>query len=361
MSASVFYKSDYTPPDEGSQNPYGRFVYDVTGMANPEQIFKVIPVKPGLCLSFCTNSTKIYPHIEFEVKNAPVDFSFFLSGSCVHRIKGLNPKKTIELVHKPGMNMVSCLPNIEGKMNLDPDQSLACVCLKIDPDLLFSYLEENLDQASQKVRDLFDSKKKTYFTCPMSRDMITTALQIVHPPAYTGSASTLFYESRALELLAMQLKLLGGQHLISKPFHMTGSDLESIHSARHILLEDIQNPPTIATLSRICGINEFKLKKGFKQTFNTTIFAYLKKHRMETAWHMLKEQNISVTEAASMVGYTNISHFSAAFRKQFNINPGTLKKKFINPVNYHSPETGQTALKCPSVLPSRKTICPDRH
>lgn len=153
------------------------------------------------------------------------------------------------------------------------------------------------------------------------------ALQIIHPPSYTEKTRTLFYESRALELLAIQIECLFGKTLFSSPFHLSESDLERIYAARQRLLEDLQNPPTIAALARLCGINEFKLKKGFKQTFRTTIFAYLKKYRMEKAMQMFRDHNTSVTEVASMVGYTNISHFSAAFRKQFNINPGVLKKK----------------------------------
>ena len=326
MRAPVFFKSDYTAPDQVSHDPFGRFSYDVSGMAEPEKFFKIIPVKPGLSLSFIPNWTHDYPRIEFEIKNTPVEFTFCLSGSCVYRINGLDSKKNIEFTYNAGMNIVSFLPNISGDMDVDPEKTMTCVGLKVDPDLLFSYLEENLNQVSKKVLDLFDSHKKTQFVCPMSQEILIAALQIIHPPSYTKKTRTLFYECRALELLAMQIELLAGKPLFSNPFHLSGSDLESIHAARQILVEDIQDPPTIAGLARRCGINEFKLKKGFKQTFNTTIFAYLKKYRMEKAWQMFLDQNTSVTEVASMVGYTNISHFSVAFRKQFNINPGALKK-----------------------------------
>ena len=60
--------------------------------------------------------------------------------------------------------------------------------------------------------------------------------------------------------------------------------------------------------------------------YDTTIFSHLQRTKMETAWHLLQQGSCSVTQAASEVGYTNISHFSNAFRKQFFINPGTLKK-----------------------------------
>lgn len=102
-------------------------------------------------------------------------------------------------------------------------------------------------------------------------------------------------------------------------------DLERIHHARTLLVADLENPPTIAVLSRRCGINETKLKKGFKQVFKTTIFSHLQKARMDTAWHLLQQGSHSVTEVGMALGYTNISHFAAAFRRQFAVNPGALK------------------------------------
>lgn len=208
MKKSVFYKSDYTIPKKGSHNPFGQLFYDVNGMAEHENLFTVISVKPGLSLSFIEKSFHNYPQIEFEIKNTPVDFSFCLSGSCVHRINGLDPKKNIELTCKAGMNIISCLPNISGNMEFDPKNPISFVGLKIDRELLFTYLEKDTDRLSKKVLDLFDSNKKPHFICPMSQEMILTALQIIHPPSYTEKTRSLFYESRALELLALQMSMV---------------------------------------------------------------------------------------------------------------------------------------------------------
>ena len=153
-------------------------------------------------------------------------------------------------------------------------------------------------------------------------------MELINPPAYTGVTLALFYESRALNLLSLQLEHLTGKQA---PCRTCGTapcspDLDRLREARRLLVKDLKNPPTIAALARQCGINEFKLKKEFKQTFNTTIFAHLQQVKMEKAWHLIREGSRSVTEAANEVGYTNISHFSAAFKKQYHINPGALKK-----------------------------------
>jgi AraC-like DNA-binding protein len=96
--------------------------------------------------------------------------------------------------------------------------------------------------------------------------------------------------------------------------------------AKSILTADFLDPPTIPELARRCGLNEFTLKKEFKRSFNTTIFTFVQKLKMEQAWALIREKNHSVSEAANAVGYINVSHFSRAFKKQFSINPGILKK-----------------------------------
>ena len=101
---------------------------------------------------------------------------------------------------------------------------------------------------------------------------------------------------------------------------------DQIAHAKSILTADFLNPPTIPVLARRCGLNEFTLKKEFKRTFNTTMFTFVQKLKMEQAWALIREKNHSVSQAANAVGYINVSHFSSAFKKQFRINPGILKK-----------------------------------
>lgn len=78
---------------------------------------------------------------------------------------------------------------------------------------------------------------------------------------------------------------------------------------------------SIAGLSRAVHLNEFKLKRGFKELYGTTVFGYLRQIRMEKAREMLRLQKNSVIEVANAVGYSNPSHFARAFKQAFGINP----------------------------------------
>ncbi|MEL6439903.1 MAG: helix-turn-helix domain-containing protein [Cyanobacteria bacterium J06621_8] len=47
---------------------------------------------------------------------------------------------------------------------------------------------------------------------------------------------------------------------------------------------------------------------------------------MERSHLLLSSGEMNVTEVAQTVGYTNLSHFAAAFRKKYGINPSIIKK-----------------------------------
>ncbi|NDY74494.1 hypothetical protein DO021_21695 [Desulfobacter hydrogenophilus] len=51
-------------------------------------------------------------------------------------------------------------------------------------------------------------------------------------------------------------------------------------------------------------------------------YTYLQKVKMEKAWYLLREGDMSVTEVAGEVGDTNISHFAAPSNGSSTSTPG---------------------------------------
>ncbi|MGE8358083.1 MAG: helix-turn-helix domain-containing protein, partial [Microvirgula sp.] len=61
--------------------------------------------------------------------------------------------------------------------------------------------------------------------------------------------------------------------------------------------------------------------------FNNSVYGLFQQERMHEARRRLSARNIPVMTVASDLGYTNASHFAAAFQKQFGVNPSTLKRR----------------------------------
>jgi AraC-like DNA-binding protein len=106
--------------------------------------------------------------------------------------------------------------------------------------------------------------------------------------------------------------------------NINSNDAEKLLVIRNEILIDLSTPPVLSELAAIASMSETKLKQLFKQTFGDTIYNYYQKARMEEAAFLLKQAKHSVSEVGYELGYSNLSHFSRLFEKQYGITP----KKF---------------------------------
>lgn len=143
--------------------------------------------------------------------------------------------------------------------------------------------------------------------------------------SYTDSLENIFINAQTQMLLLYSLECMLGDDKEVEAFQCkflsNEADREKISKAREILLQHIGEPITIKELSRKVAINECYLKKGFKELYGTTIFDFYQSQRMEHARYLLYEKGLTVTEVSMMLGYSSISHFSTAFKKQTGLKP----------------------------------------
>lgn len=228
----------------------------------------------------------------------------------------------------------------------------------IDAGRLISYLGNEPAPALMMLWQLLNQQsEQPYFHTGVTTPAMQMVLhQYVHCP-YEGAMRRMYLESKAVELVALKLSqiqqmaeekgtksslhsqqrsafgeappLLTSADLSVKNVNasqlkssgLKSKDLERVHAAREILIEDIANPPSLQQLAEQVGIGDYKLKRDFRQTFGTTVFGYLRLHRLECARQLLTARQMNVSEAAEFVGYSSLSKFTAAFKRQFGILP----------------------------------------
>lgn len=141
---------------------------------------------------------------------------------------------------------------------------------------------------------------------------------------FSSSLKRIFFLSKAMELMVLQAEA-HTRSLSQRSTHLKSDyDRERIVFARDYLLQHIDLPPTIPELAKIAGINEFKLKKGYKEIFGSTIFGHLSEARLELSKTALREGRKPISAIAFELGYASVQHFSAAFKKRFGIPPSRL-------------------------------------
>lgn len=71
--------------------------------------------------------------------------------------------------------------------------------------------------------------------------------------------------------------------------------------------------------------NVTTLQNEFQHYHKTSIFAYLRRSKLEQAYKLLL-QGLTVTQAAEFAGYSNSENFSTAFKRTFGITPSQIKR-----------------------------------
>ncbi|MDF2188250.1 AraC family transcriptional regulator [Paraflavitalea sp. CAU 1676] len=140
-----------------------------------------------------------------------------------------------------------------------------------------------------------------------------------------GGLKLLFLQSKCIELLTLQAQMYENteRKIVVSPSIV---DKDRICFARDYLVDHVLQPPSLTELAKIAGINEFKLKQGFKQVFNNTVYGYLSDYKLEQAREQLLGGHIAIKEVADHLGYSSVQHFSNAFRKKFGLPPGQVRK-----------------------------------
>ena len=140
---------------------------------------------------------------------------------------------------------------------------------------------------------------------------------------FTGSARSLLLEAKAIELLGLQIEDLlgasGGQ--VAPEKGISRQDLEKFEALREYLNEHFLKPLSLHQMSRDFLLNDFKLKKGFKQLYKETPFQYIRRLKMEKAKELLRSRTMDLDQVSQLTGYSTIYHISDAFYKQFKYRP----------------------------------------
>ncbi|ADY56117.1 transcriptional regulator, AraC family [Syntrophobotulus glycolicus DSM 8271] len=103
------------------------------------------------------------------------------------------------------------------------------------------------------------------------------------------------------------------------------ADRAALFDARDILTEQYMKPPTIPELARMVALNEYRLKRGFKELFGKTVHEFTQGLKMSNAKALLENREMNISQIAYEVGYLNVSHFTRAFRKVHGMNPSDLR------------------------------------
>ena len=253
-------------------------------------------------------------HLQFNAPMATVGCTFCLEGSITTYMDcKCSSREIIEgtsgIWYAPGTKVNTCIH--PGKIKwLD---------IEIEYSRFLMFLQGNTELICPK----FLASLKQLSGIPFHRagrmDPSSFALieQMLACP-FNGNLRQIDLESKCLTLLLGEIRRLAT--LSSSAEHCCTSCPQMIQ-AKKFLLRDLENPPTIPNLANHVGMSESSLKRAFRKAFGAPIYTYFQSYRLEHAKKLLSNGKMNVTEVAFTVGYSNHSHFSRAFKRQFGLSP----------------------------------------
>lgn len=240
----------------------------------------------------------IYPHLEI---------SYTMSGCGNWSGDG---SAGFELA--PGVSTLAYMSDHRLNAELSPVEPLSHMEIRID----LRRFEALKSELSRRSPGGFFSRQLP------GHPQIVKLFEQIRDCSYAGPLRHLYLEGKCYELIATYLDQaemnVSSGRSSSK---LSAEDIRCLHFAREMLAHSWRTPPSLLELARSAGLNDYKLKAGFKELFGTTVFGYIRHLRLNEARRLLEGGEATVSQAAFRVGYLNLSHFAAAYRRTFGHNP----------------------------------------
>lgn len=134
----------------------------------------------------------------------------------------------------------------------------------------------------------------------------------------------------------LQEKFSQNVNLNNKTIIKNSTDQKFMEKIIGLVERNIENPNIdIEQFTQEAGMSRTQLYKKIKAITGQTVFEFNYTIRLKKAADILLNENVSVTEVAARVGYSNLSVFTRSFTRQFKINPSKYSQIY-NPQNGNS-------------------------
>jgi AraC-like DNA-binding protein len=278
--------------------------------------FRILLEKEDLSLMTAENSGESVLTFTSSIRKSIIHFYFCLDGSAVFEF---GPHYSREIQKQRNYFFYNPEKDTPFQLNLAPNSRMALLTISLD-SLHKLFLHDGLPflTGENANRKFYDERE-----IPSSLHLVLNQLFNVH---LSESAEKIYFQGKVLELLSLYFSDKKPD-TESCPFLNDEETVRKIKFAKGHLLKNIETPPSLKELAKASGLNEYQLKVGFKEIYGDTVFGFLLSHRLDHARVLLDAAKLQVNEVAYQIGYSNPSHFIAAFKKKFGITP---KKYLMN-------------------------------
>lgn len=193
----------------------------------------------------------------------------------------------------------------------------------IEPSLLKSFMDCRHNSFPEDLLDIISGDhEKSFIQSFALTNTVNNTINQVFECCYTGVLKRFFLEAKTLELITYAMAQAAVPMNPSNTYkELHPDDINRVRQIKQILLDNLDNPPSLDELARKSGTNKNKLNSDFRMIYGASVFEFFRTSRLEQARDLLKNREMNVTEVAFEVGYAHQQSFTRAFRNYFGANP----------------------------------------
>lgn len=134
-----------------------------------------------------------------------------------------------------------------------------------------------------------------------------------------------------LRLKVLELFYLLSEHLpdeeVKVSSYYPSSTISKIKSLKESLMADFDKKTSLQSLANFYGLGRTTMMECFKAIYGKSIYAFQKEYKMQMAAQLLSTTELSISEIAIKMGYSNPNKFSSAFKTATGLSPRAYRRR----------------------------------
>jgi AraC-like DNA-binding protein len=249
---------------------------------------------------------------------ATFSLSIFLDGAGTLSVEGATPFN----IQAGSAVLFACNHTTRGENCIQSGNLLRFVDIRFEPSFLEILGDMSLARFGGAMMIEHGRPDQDVFMIgfPAPPELLVLANALLQCRFEQGPMRRLHFYCKAIEALSIGLDALGKLADVRPIRPLSPDEKRKLHLAMDRIRNDYSTDWTISRLAREVGLNERRLKEGFRSMVGQSVHAYLRETRLDAAAAYLTSGQ-SVTDVAYAVGFENLSHFSKIFKQSKGVLP----------------------------------------
>lgn len=168
---------------------------------------------------------------------------------------------------------------------------------------------------TESIMTGYEEGADDYITKPFNSEILKTRIQNLLNTREQLKAYFTSQETELSELSSSSLKLLD-------------KEKQFLSKLKNIILENLKTDTfNVDTIAQNIGMSRSSLYRKITAITGNNINDYIKKVRIEKACHLIKQENMTISQASYEVGFKSMKYFRKIFKEELGVLPSTYKKK----------------------------------